>query len=221
MNDHYQVIDNRWLVDVFSVGPLQCNCTIIGDLTSKQCLVFDPGGQAVDIFNRTKKHHLDISALICTHAHFDHILAAGDLHQLTGALIYLNRHDFSLWKSLELQCNFFNIPYQPIPNPQHWIVDEQVLPCCSGIALHTPGHTPGSMSFWFESACLLIAGDTLFRHSVGRTDLWGGNQEQLQRSIREKLYTLDEKALVITGHGLLTTISEEKRMNRIVPAIPC
>ncbi len=217
MGLYSKTIDNRWFVDVFPVGPLQCNCTIVADLLLGKSIVFDPGGNAQDILSRIQAIHCEVSAIICTHAHFDHILAAGELQVGTEAAVYLHHDDFQLWQSLELQCSFFNVPYSPIPDPNQWLADDQLLPCCDGVAIHTPGHTPGSMSFWFESACLLIAGDTLFKRSVGRTDLWGGDYAQIQQSIRERLYVLNEKAVVVTGHGDLTLIGDEKKMNRIVP----
>ena len=100
--------------------------------------------------------------------------------------------------------------------PHHWLADNQSLPCCNGITLHTPGHSPGSVSFWFEKEKVLVAGDTLFRGSIGRTDLWGGDYQKIETSIRERLYTLDDDALVITGHGDLTILGEEKNTNAII-----
>jgi len=102
--------------------------------------------------------------------------------------------------------------------PDHFIEDGKDLNCCGGIAIHTPGHTPGSASFWFEHSKLLIAGDTLFHRSIGRTDLWGGDFELIQKSIKERLYTLDEEALVITGHGPETILGHEKTQNPFVRA---
>lgn len=95
----------------------------------------------------------------------------------------------------------FRVPYTPVPPPDRWLADNEELACGFGVALHTPGHTPGSMSFWFADAGLLIVGDTLFRRGIGRTDLWGGDQPTIVRSIKQRLYTLDEEATVVTGHG--------------------
>ena len=202
--------------EVFPVGPLACNCCIIGDPATKTAMVVDPGGDAEKIFSRTQALELNITALICTHAHFDHFLAAGELHEKTGAPIYLHREDKFLWDNLELQCQLYNVPFQPVPEPQRWLCDDQILPCCNGITLHTPGHTPGSVSFLFEEAKLLIAGDTLFRGSIGRTDLWGGDFKKIEASIRQRLYTLSDDTLVVTGHGRLTTIGHEKASNSAI-----
>lgn len=202
--------------ETFPVGPLGCNCSIIADTLSKKAMVIDPGGDAEKIIARIQELNFTTVALICTHAHFDHFLAAGQLHEVTGAPVYLHKDDRFLWDSLDIQCQMFGVPYQPVPAPHRWLVDEQILPCCNGIALHTPGHSPGSTSFWFEQEKVLIAGDTLFKGSVGRTDIWGGNFQQIEASIREKLYTLDDDALVITGHGKSTYIGEEKTTNAII-----
>ena len=137
--------------------------------------------------------------------------------QRTGAPIWLHKSDLWLWDSLEMQCRMWGIPYSPVPGPDHWIEDEQDLQC-GGSCIHTPGHTPGSASFYFEGSSLLIAGDTLFLGSVGRTDLPGGSSASLQASIRDRLYVLDEDTVVITGHGPETTITHEKRHNAFVRA---
>ena len=161
---------------------------------------------------------LKIEALIHTHAHLDHILAAGHIHEQTGARICLQKSDKFLWDMVETQCEMFGVPYTPLPPPQHWLEHDESLSCGSGVCIHTPGHTPGSMSFYFDQANLLIAGDTLFLGSVGRTDLPGGDTGQLVESIQQRLYTLDEAAEVITGHGPSTTIGHEMRHNAFVNA---
>jgi len=209
---------STFIRETFTVGPLECNCSIIGDSVTHRAMVIDPGGEADKIFERTQALELTIVALICTHAHFDHFLAAGVLHEKTGAPIYLHKDDKLLWDALPIQCQMFGVPYEPVPEPHQWLADDQVLPCCNGVTLHTPGHSPGSVSFWFEEPKVVVAGDTLFQGSIGRTDLWGGDYQKIERSIRERLYTLDDEALVITGHGNMTSIGEEKTMNAIIKA---
>lgn len=201
----------------FPVGPLQCNCTVIGDTETGAGYVFDPGGNAARIMTTATELGFKIVGIIHTHAHLDHILAAGEIHQLTGAPIWLNRADRFLWDTLELQCGMWGIPYSPVPDPDHWIEDEQDLEC-GGCCIHTPGHTPGSTSFYFEGSSLLIAGDTLFQGSVGRTDFEGGDAALLKKSIQQRIYKLDESAAVITGHGPETTIGQEMRFNAFVRA---
>jgi len=204
--------------ETLPVGPLQCNCTIIGNTETGRGYVFDPGGNPDEIMAIVEHFGLQIEALIHTHAHLDHFLAAGEIRQRTGAKICLHAEDKFLWDALEQQCLRFGVPYTPQPDPDHWLSHDEPLPCASGICIHTPGHTPGSMSFYFEQEALLIAGDTLFLGSVGRTDLPGGNTNQLRESIQQRLYTLNEAAVVITGHGPATTLGDEMRHNQFVRA---
>jgi glyoxylase-like metal-dependent hydrolase (beta-lactamase superfamily II) len=200
----------------FPVGPLQCNCTIIGDPVSKKAIVVDPGGDAKKILAVIEELGLKVVSIIHTHAHLDHILAAGEIKKATGASLCLHKEDLFLWEALEEQCRVFGVPYQAIPGPDEWLKDEADLGCADGVAIHTPGHTPGSMSFWFEDYKLLIAGDTLFKRSIGRTDLWGGDMGTLLKSIKQRLMTLDEEATVVTGHGPETSIGEERRSNPFI-----
>jgi glyoxylase-like metal-dependent hydrolase (beta-lactamase superfamily II) len=210
-----------WIIETFPVGPLQCNCTLIGDPARGEALVVDPGGDAQKILDRLAAHHLKITGILHTHAHFDHFLASGTLKARTGASLALHKQDQFLWDMLETQCGMFGIPYEPAPPPDHWLEHEEPVTAgtCCGTALHTPGHTPGSMCFSFPEAGLLIAGDTLFRGSVGRTDLWGGDPQAIAQSIRTHLYALDEATRVITGHGPATRIGDEMRHNPFVPAL--
>ncbi len=201
----------------FPVGPLQCNCTVLGDTDTGAGYVFDPGGDADRIMTAVTDLGLNIIGIVHTHAHLDHILAAGEIRRQTGAPIWLHRSDQFLWASLEQQCQAFGVPYTPQPDPDHWLEDEQDL-SCGGICIHTPGHTEGSSSFYFEDAGLLLAGDTLFLGSVGRTDFPGGDWHKLQQSIQRRLYTLDEAAVVVTGHGPETSIGREMRQNAFVRA---
>jgi len=201
----------------FPVGPLQCNCTIIGDTETGIGYVFDPGGDAQRIMATVESLGLKIIGIIHTHAHLDHILAAGEIQSKTGAPIWVHRSDMFLWDTVEMQCRMFGVPYTPVPGPNHWLEDEQDLEC-GGCCIHTPGHTPGSTSFYFEDASLLIAGDTLFQGSIGRTDFEGGDAGQLKKSIQQRIYKLDETSTVITGHGPETTIGQEMRFNAFVRA---
>lgn len=210
--------NKQYIVKTFPVGPLQCNCSIIGDPVTKKALVVDPGGDAETILALLTELDLKVVAIIHTHAHLDHILAAGEIKKATGAPIYLHKEDQFLWDILDQQCEMFGVPYSPIPDPDYYLEDDQDLGCCGGVVIHTPGHTPGSTSFWFEDSKTLIAGDTLFKGSIGRTDLWGGDFEKIAKSIKERLYSLDDDAEVITGHGPNTTIGVEKTTNMHVKA---
>ena len=208
------------ILETIPVGPLQCNCTILGDLVSRKAIVVDPGGDSEILLERLVELNLQVERIIHTHAHLDHFLASGKMKEATGAKLALHREDLFLWDMLEDQCRMFGIPFEPPPPPDQWLENEEEIDLndLQGKALHTPGHTPGSMCFLFESQKLLIAGDTLFQGSIGRTDLWGGDFKKIEKSIQEKLYTLDEETSVITGHGESTSIGHEMRDNSFVRA---
>lgn len=216
MTSHQSGVSADTFIESFPVGPLQCNCVIIGDRASGKAIVVDPGGDAEKIISILQRENLKLEQIIHTHAHLDHILASGVLKEKTGAELYLHEGDRFLWDGVSEQCQAFGVPSVTLPKPDHALNDDQDLACGGGVCLHTPGHTPGSVSFWFERSKLLVAGDTLFRRSVGRTDFPGGDFNTLQRSIQERLYKLDDDAKVITGHGADTTIGEEKAENPFV-----
>jgi len=207
---------SQFIIRTFPVGPLQCNCSIIGDRLSSKALVVDPGGDAERILGLLNELNLTVVGIIHTHAHLDHILASGVIKEATGAPIYLHEGDKFLWDMVGQQCVMFGVPPVTLPEPDHFMEDDQALNCCGGVAIHTPGHTPGSISFWFEEYKTLIAGDTLFQGSIGRTDLPGGNFDQIITSIKERIYTLDDDAIVVTGHGPNTAIGSEKTGNSFV-----
>ncbi|NGZ01848.1 MAG: MBL fold metallo-hydrolase [Nitrospira sp. WS238] len=202
----------------FSVPPLGCNCSIIGDPITKQAVVIDPGGASERILGEVQQLGCTVSHILHTHAHLDHFLASSEIKKATGAVICLHQDDLQLWNNLELQCRVFGVSYVPALPPDQWLTDEEkvMLGQVPIVALHTPGHTPGSISFYLPNDKLVLAGDTLFRGSIGRTDLWGGDYEAIEESIRERLYTLDDDTLVITGHGPETEIGVEKDMNQFV-----
>jgi glyoxylase-like metal-dependent hydrolase (beta-lactamase superfamily II) len=202
----------------FPVPPLGCNCSIIGDPATRKAIVVDPGGDSERILKEVEALGLAVAHIVHTHAHFDHFLASGQMKAATGAPLWLHKADQRLWDNLEMQCRLFGIPYAPVPPPDRWITDDEALSLggITGVALHTPGHTPGSTCFHFQDAGMVIAGDTLFRESIGRTDLWGGDAQAIERSIKDRLYTLDEDTRVITGHGPETKIGHELRFNAFV-----
>jgi glyoxylase-like metal-dependent hydrolase (beta-lactamase superfamily II) len=208
--------ESQFIIRTFPVGPLGCNCSVIGDRLSGRALVIDPGGNAAQILALLDELNLKAVAIIHTHAHLDHILAAGEIKAATGAPIYLHEGDQFLWDMVEDQCARFGVPPVKLPDPDYYLQDDHDLGCCGGVAIHTPGHTPGSISFWFEEYKTLIAGDTLFQGSIGRTDLPGGNFDQIITSIKERIYSLDDEAIVVTGHGPNTSIGHEKMANSFV-----
>ena len=208
--------ENNFFIESFPVGPRQCNCSIIGDLKQKKALIIDPGGDPNKILGVIEEHQFEVIAILHTHAHLDHILASGVIKEATGAPLYLNQDDLFLWEIVDKQCQMFGIPEIKLPKIDGVIKDDQAINCCGGVAIHTPGHTPGSMSFFFEEYKLLVAGDTLFKGSIGRADLPGGDFNEIVKSIKDKLYLLDDNTEVITGHGPSTKIGIEKTDNMFV-----
>lgn len=124
--------------ETFPVGPLQCNCTIIGDPVTKKAIVVDPGGNHELILARLDALGLKVVSIIHTHAHLDHFLASGQLKEKTGATLHLHKEDQFLWDNLEMQCQMFGVPYTPVPSPDRWLADDEELACGCGVALHTP-----------------------------------------------------------------------------------
>lgn len=202
----------------FAVPPLGCNCSILGDPETREAVIVDPGGNSEQLLDEVRRLGLTVVRILHTHAHFDHFLASGDIQKATQAPLCLHPDDERLWKMLDVQCQAFGVPYLPVPDPDCWIRDGEALSfgSVSGQALHTPGHTPGSLSFYFAGQQLLLSGDTLFRGGIGRTDLWGGDARAIQSSIRERLFTLDSDTRVIPGHGPATEIGRERECNPFV-----
>ena len=204
------------IIETFTVGPLACNCTILADEDTRVAMVIDPGGDAEVILERLRRRGFTVGTMISTHAHIDHVSAIGDLQAATGAPAAIHEQDMFLFENLDAQAGWLGVP-PPKPGRIDRFLrhGESVAPGGLGVdVLHTPGHTPGSVTFHLESdRNILFTGDTLFLGSVGRTDLWGGSMSDLMRSIRTHLLAFDDDTLVIPGHGPSTTIGRECREN--------
>jgi glyoxylase-like metal-dependent hydrolase (beta-lactamase superfamily II) len=202
-------------LESFPVGPLGCNCTLLWEPELGTGVVVDPGGEAGRIQRRVAALGFKVTALLHTHAHFDHVGATRELQDLWQCPAYLHEADNPLLANLDLQTRMFGLDAIPAPETQGLAHGDRHL----GLGtLHTPGHTPGSCCFHgtFERGGVVLAGDTLFQGGVGRTDLWGGSFEQLEASIQRELYVLDDATLVIPGHGSATTIGQEAEANPFV-----
>ena len=203
------------ILETFPVGLLQCNCTLLGDETTGEAMVVDPGDNIPQILARLAKHGLTLKQIVVTHAHIDHVGGALQLKQQTGAPILLNQQDLPLLEMMEMQAGWLGVQTPEVAPPDASAEDHLVVGLKNYPAqvLHTPGHTPGSICLHFAPQKLLIAGDTLFAGSIGRTDLPGGDFKTIIRSIRDRLLPLPEDTRVIPGHGSVTTIGEERESN--------
>jgi glyoxylase-like metal-dependent hydrolase (beta-lactamase superfamily II) len=201
--------------EILPVGMLQCNCSIFGDEQSREALVVDPGDEIEQILSVLERHALRVRAIVITHAHIDHIGGAQKLKKATGAPVYMNSGDTGLRDMMDVQAGWLGVPTPERAEIDSPAADGDVLRLgpAEFHVLHTPGHTPGSISLWIPGEHKLVAGDTLFRESIGRTDLPGGDGRQILRSIREKLLALPEETVVIPGHGPNTTMAHERRYN--------
>jgi hydroxyacylglutathione hydrolase len=201
--------------EILAVGPLQCNCSIFGDEQSRDAIVIDPGDNIDQILAILGRHALKVKAIVITHAHIDHIGGAAKLKAATGAPVHMNASDQELYDQLEVQASWLQMKTPDRTSIDTEARDGDSLKLGEAIfhVLHTPGHTQGSISLWIPTENKLIAGDTLFRDSIGRTDLPGGDGRQILRSIRDKLLTLPGDAAVVPGHGASTTIGRERERN--------
>ncbi len=206
------------IFEQLTVGPLQCNCFILGDEATREAIVVDPGEEAGRILALVNRHRLTVRSIVQTHAHFDHVGATGPLREATGAEVCLHRGDTFLYENLAMQAKLFGVPVPKAAPVSRWYDHGEEVKAGGLImgVLHTPGHTPGSVCLSMASDQLLFSGDTLFCGSIGRTDLWGGSYEQIMTSIKERVLTLPDDTIVYPGHGPETTIGDERRTNPFI-----
>jgi len=201
--------------EILPVGPLQCNCSIIGDETTRDAMVIDPGDDIADVLAIIQKHKLQVRQIVITHAHIDHVGGAMKLRQATGAPILMNQNDYALVKMLDVQAAWLGMKSPGQVEIDRSVGDSDKVEAGPLVAnvIHTPGHTEGSVCLYFSAQQKLIAGDTLFAGSIGRTDLPGGSYDKIIRSLHDKVLALPDETLVVPGHGPLTTIGDERESN--------
>ncbi|MGH9684494.1 MAG: MBL fold metallo-hydrolase [Candidatus Acidiferrales bacterium] len=234
---------DRLIHEIVPVGMLQCNCSILGDPETREAIVIDPGDEVARIEEVLRRHHLKVRAILSTHTHIDHVGGLAELHRATGAPVLIHKGDLELYLNLEMQAQWLGIETPATMRLEDFVKEGDRVRWGGYAArvLHTPGHTPGSISLAIEpglraaeesaaiaggtklsdagehgdmhGASRLIAGDTLFQGSIGRTDLWGGSFPQILKSIHEKLLALPDEVVVYPGHGDPTTIGAERESN--------
>jgi hydroxyacylglutathione hydrolase len=205
------------------VGMLQCNCSIIGDPRTLECIVVDPGDEVERILGLLGRYKLKVKAIVSTHAHIDHVGGLAKLYQYTGAPVMMHSDDLPLYRGMEVQAAYLGLPSPELAEVHQLLKEGDALHWGDFLAkvLHTPGHTPGSVSLFLPTdggnATLshpqLFSGDTLFAGSIGRTDLWGGSFEEIITSLKEKVMQLPDSTIVHPGHGASTTIGHERDSN--------
>jgi hydroxyacylglutathione hydrolase len=207
---------NRPMIhEILAVGPLRCNCSVIGDEATREAMVIDPGDDIEDVLTLIRKHNLQVKQIVITHAHIDHVGGAMKLRAATGAPILLNQNDNALLKMLDVQAAWIGVrPPGEVKIDQSISAGETISAgSLQAGVLHTPGHTEGSICLYFPTEKKLIAGDTLFAGSIGRTDLPGGSMQKIMRSLHSTVLALPDETVVVPGHGPLTTIGEERESN--------
>jgi len=201
--------------EILAVGPLQCNCSVIGDEATREAMVIDPGDDIEDLLAIIRKHNLQVKQIVITHAHIDHVGGAMKLRTATGAPILLNQNDYALLKMLDVQAAWIGVVTPGNVEIDHSLANGENVTAGSITAsvLQTPGHTEGSICLYFPTEKKLIAGDTLFAGSIGRTDLPGGSYPKILRSLHDTVLALPDDTVVIPGHGPITTIGNERETN--------
>jgi len=201
--------------EIFPVGPLQCNCSIVGDEASREAMVIDPGDDIQDVLEIVRKQNLQVKQIVITHAHIDHVGGAMKLRAATGAPILLNQNDYALLKMLDVQAAWIGMANPGKVEIDRSITTGELVSAGSLVAhvFHTPGHTEGSICLYFPQEEKLLAGDTLFAGSIGRTDLPGGDTQKIMHSLYDVVLAFPDETVVVPGHGELTTIGQERETN--------
>ena len=203
------------ILQTLRVGPLAVNCYVVGDEKTREVIVIDPGGNVREIVDSIRQTRGRVGAIVLTHAHFDHVMGVAGVKNETGAPLCVSAAEEKIMATTERQGQAFGIAVPPLPPVDRWLEEGDIVQA-GALELQvilTPGHTPGGICLWGESENILFSGDTLLHGSIGRADFPGGSMEALLHSIRKKLLVLPNETIVYPGHGVVTTIGEEKMLN--------
>ncbi len=202
--------------EILPVGMLACNCSILADETAREAVVIDPGDDIEEIKKILGKHNLHVKYIIATHAHIDHVGGIEKLKKATGAAVLMHQNDLPLYQSLAMQADWLGVEAPGVTEVDQFLKEGDSLRwgALSLEVLHTPGHSPGSLSLHLPGENQrILSGDTLFQGSIGRTDLWGGSWDEILRSIHNRLLIFPDQTPVFPGHGAPTTIGKERESN--------
>lgn len=207
------------IIDAVAVGDFQENCYLVGDKKGGEAAVIDPGDEVNVILDKLKRHSLTCKVIVHTHAHIDHCMASAALKKATGATCFVPSAEHDIWMSVPMQARMFGLGSTSLPEVDTWLEDGDRVNWGQAMSLEvisTPGHSPGGVTYRFQrdnESDILFVGDALFYGSIGRTDLLGGDHEQLIASIKNRLLTFPDDTIVLTGHGPATTIGQEREHN--------
>jgi len=202
--------------EILPVGMLACNCSIVGDEESGEAIVIDPGDEIERVQEVLARHKLRPKYIVATHAHIDHVGGLAQLKRATGAPVLIHAGDLPLYENLAVQAEWLGVLPPGVVKVDQLLKEGDALRIGSHVfeVLHTPGHSPGSLSLHLPGAQeKIFSGDTLFQGSIGRTDLWGGSFDEILRSIHERLLIFPDETPVFPGHGPATVIGEERETN--------
>lgn len=201
------------IIKQMGVGPLMANCIIVGCTETKNAVVIDPGDDVDRILVALSEEQLSVTKILNTHGHFDHVGGNQRLKEVTGAPICIHDEDAPMLAHVSSSAAAFGMRVNNSPEADETLQDGDIVKFgnLELKVIHTPGHSPGGVAFYRPD--VVFVGDTLFAGSIGRTDFPGGSYDQLIASVKNKLFTLDNKTIVYTGHGPETTIGDEKRTN--------
>ena len=215
-------MSDRYVIDALAVSGFMTNCVVLGCRKTAKAAIIDPGDEVSKILSVVEREKLDVVEILLTHGHVDHVSAVAAMKQATGAPVRMHPEDVPLYERANQQRAAFGMPpgddQPPIDHP---LADGDTIAVgeLSLQVLHTPGHSPGSVSFYLEregegeEPGLLVCGDTLFPGSIGRTDLWGGSYATLMKSIGQKILGLPDDTLLYSGHGPVTSVGRERESN--------